>query len=74
MSGNQPNSLCGEPISMGIEIFAPISSVAGSSTLFITQPLLNGRVFASSVVIIGAEIILFIAHRFFNVKNILSLI
>ncbi|GAB6151693.1 hypothetical protein JCM17380_04430 [Desulfosporosinus burensis] len=70
MSGSQPRGLKGEPISLGIEIFAPISSVAGSSTLFLTQPLLSGRVFESSAVIIGAELILFIAQRFFDIKSI----
>lgn len=70
MCGNQPGILCGEPISMGIEIFSPISSAPGSSTLFLTQPLFSGRVFASSAVIIGAEFILFIANRFFGIKSI----
>ncbi|SHH83789.1 hypothetical protein [Desulfosporosinus lacus] len=70
MYGSQPESRCGDPISLGIELFAPISSVAGSSSLFITQPLLAGKVCASSAVIIGAEFIIFIAHRFFNVKSI----
>lgn len=70
MSGNQPERFCGESMNLGIELFCPISSVAGSSTLFITQPLLTGRVFASSLVLIGAEFILFIAHRFFNLKSI----
>ncbi|MCB8816356.1 hypothetical protein [Desulfosporosinus shakirovi] len=70
MSGNQPESRFGEPIVMGIELFAPISSVAGSSTLLFTQPLLTGQVFKSSAVIIGAELIIFIVHHFFNVKSI----
>lgn len=70
MSGNQPERLCGETLSLGIELFSPICSVAGSSTLFITQPLLSGRVFASSIVLIGAELILFIVHHFFKVKSI----
>lgn len=55
---------------LGIEFLSPISSVAGSSTLFFTQPLLAGRLFASSAVVIGAEIILFIIDRFLGVKSI----
>lgn len=70
MSSNQSVNLNGEPISMGIEIFSPISSAPGSSTFFITQPLLSGRVFASSAVLIGAEFILFIANRFFGINSI----
>ena len=70
MPGNQPDSPCGESMVLGIQLFSPISSVAGSSTLILTQPLLTGRVFQSSAVIIGADIILLIAHRFFGVKSV----
>lgn len=70
MFGNQPGSLSGEPVNLGIEIFSPISSEAGSATLFFSQPLISGKFFASSAVIIGAEFILFIARRFFDVKSI----
>lgn len=70
MSGNQPGKFCGEPLNMGLSIFAPISSVPGSSSLLFAQPLLTGSVFASTAVIIGSEIFLFIARRLFDLKSI----
>lgn len=70
MSGNQPGRLCGEPLNMGIRIFVPISSVAGSASLFFSQPLLSGRVLASSAVLIGLELFLFIAQRLFCLESI----
>lgn len=70
MSGNQPGRLCGEPLNMGLSIFAPISSVAGSSSLLFAQPLLTGSVFASTAVLIGSELFLFIARRLFHLKSI----
>lgn len=70
MSGNQPRSLCGEPLSMGIGISVPISSVVGSSSLLFAQPLIIGRVFASSIVLIGSEVFLFIARRLFNLDSL----
>jgi len=70
MSGNQPRSLCGEPLNMGISISVPISSVVGSSSFLFAQPLLTGIVFASSAVLIGSEILLFIAGRLFNLESI----
>ena len=70
MSGNQPSNLSGEPLNMGLSIFAPISSAAGSSSLLFAQPLLTGSVFASTVVLIGSEVFLFIARRFFNINSI----
>jgi len=70
MSGNQPGKVCGEPLNMGLSIFAPISSVAGSSSLLFAQPILTGSVFASTLVLIGSEIFLFIARHFLNIKSI----
>ena len=70
MSGNQPGRVRGEPLNMGISIFAPISSVAGSSSLLFAQPLLTGSVFASTAVLIGPELFLFIARRLFDIKSI----
>lgn len=70
MSGKQPGISCGESMVLGVELFAPISSVAGSSSLIFTQPLLTGNVFQSSAVVIGAQIILLIAHHFFGVRSI----
>ncbi|MBC2724567.1 hypothetical protein [Desulfosporosinus sp.] len=73
MSGNQPGINCGESMVLGVELFAPISSVAGSSALIFTQPLLTGNVFQSSAVVIGAQIILLIAHHFFGVRSVPAL-
>ena len=71
MSGNQPGEgLSREPLNMGILIFVPISSVAGSATLSISQPLIEGNVFASSAILIGSELFLFIAERLFNLETI----
>ena len=70
MQGNPPVDQCSEPLNMGIAIFSPISSVAGSATLFFTQPLIHGQVFASSAVIIGSELFLFIAQRLFRLESI----
>lgn len=65
-SGDQ----CTEPLNMGIALFAPISSLAGSPTFFFTQPLISGRVFASTAVLIGMEIFLFIAQRLFGLESV----
>lgn len=70
MSGNQPGNLRGDPINMGIRIFAPISSVAGSASLFFSQPLLSGSILASSAVLIGSELFLLIAQHLFNLESI----
>ena len=70
MSGNQSVKLCGEPLNLGISIFAPISSVAGSSSLLFGQPLLTGSVFASTALLIGIELFLFIAKHLLNIKSI----
>lgn len=55
-----------EPLNLGISIFAPVSSVPGSSSFFFLQPLLTGKVFASIGILITAQIIMFIADRFFG--------
>lgn len=71
MLGNQSGEgLSKEPLSMGIYIFAPISSVAGSATLSVAQPFLSGHIFASSAVLIGSELFLFIAQRLFRFDSI----
>ena len=70
MSVNQPENLRGEPIVMGIRILAPISSVAGSATILFNQPLLTGRVFASSAVLISLELFLFIVQRCLCLESI----
>ena len=70
MSRNQPRNFCGEPLTMGIGISVPISSEVGSSSLIFAQPLLIGDVFASSAVLIGSEVFLFIAERLFNLESL----
>lgn len=70
MSDNQPDNLCGEPMVLGIELISPISSVSGSSQILFTQPLFSGKVVESAAILIGAQVILLIAHHFFRVKSI----
>ncbi len=70
MSGNQPSSLRGDPLSMGIGVSVPISSVVGSSSLIFAQPILIGRVLASSIVIIASEVLLFIAKHLLSLKSL----
>lgn len=70
MPNNQAKDQYTEPFNMGLALFSPISSVAGSPTLFFTQPLLNGRVWASTAVLIGAELFLFIAERLFHLEGV----
>ncbi|TGE39666.1 hypothetical protein E4K67_01295 [Desulfosporosinus fructosivorans] len=55
-----------EPLSLGLTIFAPVSSVPGSASFFFLQPLLTGKIFASVGVLIVAQIFLFLADRFFG--------
>lgn len=70
MSGNQTGRLSGEPLNMGVTIFAPISSVAGSSSLLFAQPLLTGSVFASTAILISSELLLFIARHLFHLSSV----
>ncbi len=59
-----------EPIYLGLTLSVPISSEVGSASLLFAQPLINGRVFASTVVLIASEIIIFIARQFFDLKSL----
>lgn len=70
MSGNQPGRLSGEPLNMGLSVFVPISSALGSPSLLFGQPLLTGTVFASTAVLIGSELFLFIARRLLHIERI----
>lgn len=70
MCGNQPESLCGESYSIGDRASFSHQFSSRQFHPFFTQPLLAGRVFASSAVLIGSQIILFIMGRFLGVKSI----
>lgn len=59
-----------EPLNFGISLFAPVSSVPGSATLFFTQPVLTAKVVTSIAILIGAQIVLFIANHFFGLETI----
>lgn len=72
MPGNQPGKRLGEPLNMGLSIFAPISSVAGSSSLLFGQPLLTGDVVASTALLIGSELFLFIANVAYRASSIFT--
>jgi hypothetical protein len=52
-----------EPLNLGISLYAPVSSVPGSSSFFFLQPLLTGKVFASIGILIVTQIFLFFADR-----------
>ncbi|MHB8125890.1 MAG: hypothetical protein ACYDEJ_09680 [Desulfitobacteriaceae bacterium] len=58
------------PLNFGIAIFAPLSSVPGSASLFYLQPLLTGKVIASAGVLIGAELFLFLAQHLFGLESV----
>lgn len=53
-----------EPLSLGLSLYAPVSSVPGSSSFFFLQPLLTGKVFASVGILIAAQLFLFFTERF----------
>jgi len=59
-----------EPLTLGIIIFTPVSSVPGSSSFFFFQPLLSGKVFASVGVLIAAQLSLLLANRFFCLESL----
>ncbi|MDI6881165.1 MAG: hypothetical protein QMC95_12775 [Desulfitobacteriaceae bacterium] len=59
-----------EPLNLGLVIFAPVSSVTGSATVFYLQPLLTSKVFAASGVLIGAELFLLLAQKLFGLEGV----
>jgi hypothetical protein len=59
-----------EPLNLGISIYAPVSSVPGSATFFMLQPLLRGKVFASIGVLIAAQVFLFLTDRFWGLESL----
>jgi|SRR5680860_187997 len=54
------------PLNFGVSVFAPVSSVTGSSSFFFLQPLLAGKVFASVGILIATQIFLLLSNRFFG--------
>ncbi|ODA39287.1 hypothetical protein [Desulfosporosinus sp. BG] len=58
-----------EPLNFGVSIFAPVSSVPGSSTFFFLQPLLTGKVVASVGFLIASQLLLFLADRLFGLES-----
>jgi len=58
-----------EPLSLGLSIIAPVSSVPGSSSFLFFQPLITEKVFASAGVLIAAQLFLFLANRFFGLES-----
>lgn len=58
------------PINMGLFFSVPISSTAGSPGLIYRQPLIDGHIFSSAGVLIGAEIFLIIAQFLFKLESI----
>lgn len=58
------------PLNLAIALFAPISSISGSPTIFFLQPVLTGKVFASTAVLLGTEIFLLLANYFFGLEGL----
>ncbi|MDA8227691.1 MAG: hypothetical protein M0T74_08300 [Desulfitobacterium hafniense] len=58
------------PLNFGIAIFCPISSVAGSATVILTQPLLTSNFVSASVIILAIQIFLLIAKRIFDLERV----
>lgn len=58
----------GERMVTSLAIFGPISSVPGSATIFIIQPLLNGKVPLATGVLIGAQLFLLLAQHFWGLE------
>jgi hypothetical protein len=56
------------PLNFGISVWAPSSALNGSPALFYFQPLLYGKF--STAVLIGAQLLLFIAKRFFGLEEV----
>jgi len=55
-----------EALTFGVTIYSSVSSVTGSSSFFVIQPLLTGKVFASVGVLIAAQLFLFLGNRIFG--------
>lgn len=71
MSGNQSEEgLSKESLTMGIFLFAPISSEAGSPSIYFSQPILAGSVFGSAAILIGSILLLLIMERLFCLESI----
>ncbi|MDR3541333.1 MAG: hypothetical protein P4L69_10265 [Desulfosporosinus sp.] len=58
-----------ESLSLGLNVYAPVSSVPGSASFFYLQPLITGKVFASIGVLIAAQLFLFLANRFWGLES-----
>jgi|SRR5665648_62047 len=58
------SSVSKEQLGLGLSIFAPVSSVPGSASFFVFQPLLAGKIFASIGVLIAAQLFMFLSDRF----------
>lgn len=61
------------PISMGLFLSVPISAITGSPSLSFRQPLINGHIFSSTLVLIGAQFFLVLAQYIFKLESIPTL-
>ncbi|GAB6174742.1 hypothetical protein JCM15765_42200 [Paradesulfitobacterium aromaticivorans] len=57
-------------INLALTISAPISSVPGSASFFMLQPILTGKIIGAAGVLIGAQLFLVLAKYIFGLKNI----
>ena len=58
-----------EPLNFGISFFVPVSSEPGSASYFMLQPLITSKVFGSIGILIIAQLIPFLADRFYKIDS-----
>lgn len=61
------------PINMGLFLSVPVSAAAGSPTLGFRLPLINGHIFSSTLVLVGAQFFLLLAQHIFKLESIPTL-
>ena len=59
-----------EPINIGISIFSRSSSLPGSPTISLIQPLITGRLFSAAGVLIGAQFLLLLTKYIFKLEAV----
>lgn len=69
MSVDQGRNGSGEHLSLGLFIYNPVNSAPGSPVLLYAQPLLRGKLAASSVILSGILFILAVINQVFHLEN-----
>lgn len=57
-------------LNLALGISAPVSSVPGSASFFLLQPLLTGKLFGAAGVLLGAQIFLILAKYIFGLNTV----